>query len=253
MTDLIGIVTTIIYIVQLIATLAKPKFHNSPFMEYENMQSKYVAILATFLWKVISFIVFGIMILVPIYEMFIFKDSEDYQTLIKKIYICNILIVIASGFIKDIFHNVILYKDWFVMFFKNHSPTKDFLKNITGADIVVILLTCSVGAGSHDIKIVWICDIILMCVMALSFCLYRVVAEAEDLIYIHKVSHLKIKMSDGKEYDKITYYHEDKKTVCIGDAREYIRYYLNKDHIVCIEKRINEKSMIDELSDGMKT
>ena len=244
MSSIIGIITIIIYICQLFISMDKQKFNKHPFTEYTDIQKQKTAKLATFLWKLTFFLVTAIFLVTSSYEIFIFYNPIKIQIL-RKLYLYNLIIVIISIIIKEVFLNIIIFKNMFITFFKSHSPTENHLLNLLVMNILLLSLMVSIAIMTQTEKTIWICDIISVCTLALSSNFYRFISEAENLIYQHRVTHITIRMSDGTEYDKINYYYENKNTICVKISGNNTRYYLNKNQVIQIGKVVDSKTIMD--------
>ena len=163
----------------------------------------------------------------------------------------NCTIMIAPVIIKDLFHNIIIYKDWFINLYRKHSPTPNTLNIVYGIDVVILFITIVTIFNADNEKYKVGAYFTLAIAFALSFCIYRVISEAEELLYSRAVKELSIKTTDGDTYNHIKMYVERKNTICIKIKNDEA-LYIPKDQIVYVKKVICKNHMMDDILDAVR-
>ena len=108
---------------------------------------------------------------------------------------------------------------------------------------LVVLLFIGMLFAFHVInkRIIILASLIIF---ELFFCMFKMLEEMCNLIHLHEVNSLSIKMNDGTTYTEIKAYSEMRNSIRIVNT-SYIVEYLSKDAIRSITKILEKKRLID--------
>ena len=216
------------------------RYFDYPFAEFDTAQAALYSKRVAALWKLnwfaycaiifIEYLVYDKLGSVPV------QGHHDDRTAI--IYI----IAVAPIIIKDSFHNVFAYKK------KTERLFLSWFDNLESLNILILLEVVALAG-------VWISFIntiiykrlalfIVIIVLELFFCIFRMLTEISELIHLHKVNRLSIKMNDGTIYEKITSYEDQRNSIRIMTNTNEI-LFLSKSAISTITKEIDKSRLVD--------
>ena len=240
---IVNMVATIIAALQLFSSHTKNKYFDFPFLEYDGEKERQIVIMAANRWRISLIALMLIWIINTIANMY--EVDEISFLCFKSVIYFNLAIMVIPVVVKDVFHNVIIWKQYFINFYKKHMPTKICLDIIFGIDAIVMLITISMILYTDNEKDKMIAYFALAVLIAASFCIYRIISEVEELLCSHAVKALSLKTTDGKIYEQIDTYVEKKNVIYIKVNNNEV-FYLPKDQIVFIKKEVSESNLMED-------
>lgn len=222
------------------------KYFDYPFCEFDTSQSRIYKKQAGILWKINWAITLCIILFAYcnniIVVMGLAHGNKSYDFL--AIYI----ILTAGNIIKDLFHNIFAYKKRIEKIFIVLFDDIEILHLIVFLELSVLLtivLLAFFQALGED-KIV----IVSLITLELCYCLYRALEEMCNLIHLHPVTSLYIKMNDGTVYEEIIEYSESHNSIRIMNASRTV-IFLSKDAINSISKILEKNRLLDKVKESV--
>lgn len=245
-TDIIAIISLIVGIIQTIKTTQYKKIFDYPYFEYDTGESRRYRILSKYLWQVLFLTIFSFLLIAFALE----RKYAYFGLYYKKAIAISGVALVISTFVKDWFHNVIVFKQKFEMFYKKHCDSLKTLYDLIFYLIIMLILPVSSMILGDTNKIKSISLIIIVIILSSFMVAFRSLSEASDYLHGYAVKELKIVLKNDQCFDQLSLY-EDLKSVIRIRNNDTI-YYIEKSNISLIEKKLDSECIIYRIKEKLE-